>query len=374
MRKHLCYVVGRAPSPGETFIQREIDALRRRGWTVDVAALDGTAALAGASHGTGGLLAPALRYALPFVARDPRLSLRLLRRLPQAAALLELAHNGGSGLIHAHFAWLPADVGGLVAARLGVPFTCSVHAWDVFAQPAASTRRRLQRAAAVCACSESARQAVLAAGLPDARVHLVRHGLPLSDYPFDPARLPDGDILAVGRLEAKKGFDLLITALAMCQTSGRHCRIIGAGPERGRLEKLIASLGLAWRAELTGPTAPSEVRRAMHRAAVLVLPSRRLPSGDRDGVANVLLEAMALGTPVVTTTAGAGGEIIQDGGTGWLTPPEDTAALARTITRVLADGAARARCVQAARALVATQFDADTAIGAMEQAFSAVLA
>lgn len=371
--KHLCYVVGTYPCPGETFIQREIDALRRRGWTIDVAALDGAAALRPAWGGSWALLGPVLRYALPGMLHDPRLLLRLLRRLPQAAALLNLARARGAGLIHAHFAWLPADVGGFVAAQLGLPFTCSVHAWDVFAQPPAATRRRLRTAVAVCACSASARQAVLDAGLDGRRVHLIRHGLPLAEYPFDPARPADGEILAVGRLEAKKGFEVLIAAIAVLQPSKRNCMIIGAGPERKRLERLIASHGLTGRVVLTGVVTPAEARAAMQRAAILVLPSRRLPSGDRDGLANVLLEAMALGTPVITTEAGAAGEIIQNGCNGWLVSPDDPAALARAMVNVLDDESLRIRCVQAARATIEAAFDADTAITGLERVFEAAL-
>jgi glycosyltransferase involved in cell wall biosynthesis len=368
----ILYLLDTHPRPSETFIQREIDALRRRGWAIDVASLRGAAALP--ARGTAAdfaALAPAmLRHALPVIGREPGLLPRLLRHLPQAAALAGRARASGARLLHAHFAWLPADLALLVARRLGIPFTCSVHAWDVFAQPPSATRRRLLPAVAAVACSQAAADVVHRSGIPSGRVHLVRHGLPLAEFPFVPAAA-DGRLLAVGRLEAKKGFDLLPALCAHLRAAGaaHTCHIVGEGPERPRIARLAARCGVADAVTFAGALPPAAVRDAMRAASVLLLPSRRMPDGDRDGVANVLVEAMALGLPVATTTAGAAGELVRDGANGRLVPPGDPAALAAAVAPLLHDPAARARLAAAGRATVEAEYDEDRNVEQLARAF-----
>jgi glycosyltransferase involved in cell wall biosynthesis len=111
------------------------------------------------------------------------------------------------------------------------------------------------------------------------------------------------------------------------------------------------------RVRFHGRLAPDAVRRLMASASLLVLPSRRMPDGDRDGIANVLIEAMALGVPVVTTTAGAAEEVVGDRLTGRLVPPDDVPALAAAIDELLGDAEQRGRLAQAARTTVETYFD-----------------
>ncbi|MEI8241807.1 MAG: glycosyltransferase [bacterium] len=348
----------------ETFIGREIEALRRRGWILDVASLRGRSALAGQAP-CGPLVAAALRHALPLLFRLPRLPIQLLRHLPQAAALAQQLRATRSAGIHAHFAHLPADIALLAARHAGVRFTCSVHAWDVFAQPPAAIRRRLLPAAAVCACSQAAADAVCAAGIDARRVHRIRHGLPLPEFVFAPDRA-QRRVLAVGRLEPKKGFDLLIDACARLRGTAFSCQIIGEGSQRRPLEQRIAAHGVADCVTLRGAVTPDEVRRAMRAADMLVLPSRRLPDGDCDGVANVLIEAMALGTPVITTAAGAAGEVIQDGVNGRLVPPEDAELLAAAIGELLKDSAACGRLARAGRRTIEASFDEAQTITQLE--------
>jgi glycosyltransferase involved in cell wall biosynthesis len=369
----ITYVVGRYPAASETFIAREVAALRRRGWTLEVVPLydadtSGRPAAGDAAPPASGRLAvAAVRHALPLMLRLPRLPWQLLRHLPQLAALIRQVRAGGAMGIHAHFAHLPADIALLAARATGVRFTCSVHAWDVFAQPAAALRRRLQPAAGVCACSHAAAEKLLDAGLSAERVHLIHHGLPLADYRFNPAPRPGRQILAVGRLETKKGFDLLLAACARLPPHSYTCRIIGEGSQRRSLEQLAATLGVQEHVTLTGSAAPEATRQAMEAAALLVLPSRRLPDGDRDGIANVLLEAMALGTPVLTTPAGAAAEIIHDGRNARLVPPDAPEALAAAIQAELDTSPdARAGRIRAARATIEAEFDEEQTIPRLE--------
>ncbi len=368
----ITYVLGTYPCPSETFIAREIAALRRRGWALDVVSLQGAAALTAPTNQDkpcpiGALAVAALRQTLPLFFHLPRLPLQLLRHLPQAAALIQRVRASGTTGIHAHFAHLPADVALLAARQTHTRFTCSVHAWDVFAQPVAVLRRRLLPAMAICACSQAAVNRVLAAGIPATRTHLIRHGIPLAEYPFSAAPREGRQILAVGRLESKKGFDLLLAACAQLPPRSFTCQIIGEGAQRRQLEQLIAAYNLQGAVTLPGGATPETIRRAMQAATVLVLPSRRLASGDQDGVANVLLEAMALGTPVITTTASAAGEVIQDGRNGCLVPADQPNALAAAIRELLdTPPQERAARAQTARTTVAAAFDEEQTIARLE--------
>ena len=380
-------VAGVAPVPDETFVARDLDQLRSRGWEVTIRGLNQRrpASRAAASpitcsasfytaesRGTVGDAPPAAQIGAFLVIRGiMRRALRLWSRPMQVLALIRsrrlierVAVDATSAdLMLAHFAWLTADVAAVAARAAKKPWVCAVHAWDVFAHPPAILRARLRDAAGVVACSEAARQAVTAAGIPAGRVYLVHHGLPLGEYTFRSVQ-PDAGapMVAVGRLERKKGFDLLLHAFAaMTESAGAAAArlvIVGDGSERTALQKLAQRLGLDGRVDFAGQLGHAATRCAVRAAVMLVLPSRRTRRGDRDGIANVLIEAMALGVPVVTTTAGGAAEVIRDDVSGLLVPPDDVPALTRALMALTTDGQRRERLALAARAAVEEHFDA----------------
>jgi glycosyltransferase involved in cell wall biosynthesis len=363
MSRSIAYLLERR-LPGETFIAREMDALHRQGWSVQVYALDALDPRGANGPAAHRAVQTLLRRAGVELLHNPLLAARLLRHLPQARALASRLAASGACHLHAHFAWLPADVAGAAATACGIPWSCSVHAWDIFTRSPAETGRRLRGAAGIAACTEAAVQAALAAGVPAARIHLIRHGLPR--LPAEqPAVSPMPDsLLAVGRLVPKKGFDTLVAACRLL--TARHvaftCRIVGDGPERAALKRAIRAAGLGARVCVEPALPPDRVLARIAAATLLVLPSRRLRNDDRDGFANVLTEAMAAGTPVVTTTAGAAGELVVDGRNGRLVPPDDPVALADALAVLLADAPARARLAAAARRTVAEKLDEQTEI------------
>jgi glycosyltransferase involved in cell wall biosynthesis len=373
MARSITYLLDRV-APGETFIAREIEALRRLGWTVDVIALD-TLDTRRPSGGAANVAAHGLlRRAGAELMRNPVLAARLLRHLPHARALAERLAAGGARQLHAHFAWLPADLAGVAAAACGIPWTCSVHAWDVFTRPPSETNRRLRSAAGIAACTQAGFDALLRAGLPPARIHLIRHGQPLAPAP-PPAdhTARDNRLLAVGRLVPKKGFDTLVAACRLLSDRGvaYTCHMIGDGPERAALEHAIHRADLATRVCMESAQPHAQVLARIAAATLLVLPSRRLRDGDRDGFANVLAEAMACGTPVVTTAAGAAGELITDGHNGQLVSPDDPCELADTLAMLLSDAAARARLAAAARQTVTYDLNEMTEVGKLIGLFEA---
>jgi glycosyltransferase involved in cell wall biosynthesis len=364
-------------APSETFIQRELDQLRRRGWPVYTRLLKGGVnplkfSLASCPQGLRWhFLKAACSRVFEELPRAPGTACRILRRLPQAAHLLKLLAESDSRLLHAHFAGIAADLAAIVAKAAGLPWTCSVHAHDVFTVPPPLLRRRLRTAAGIAACSRQAADAVTAAGIAPGKVALIHHGLPLNDYTFDTI-LPDGVIFAAGRLEPKKGFDTLLDACALLVRRGKTftCSIAGSGARMGALKRRIARLGLEQTVYLIGWQSQEEIQSRMMDATVLALPSRRARDGDRDGIANILLEAMALGTPVVTTAAGAAAEVIEDHRNGLLVPPDDPAALADALAEALSSKEMLLRLAKAARQTVEERFDASKTIRELGEFFT----
>jgi glycosyltransferase involved in cell wall biosynthesis len=253
-----------------------------------------------------------------------------------------------------------------VAERLGIPYGFSIHARDARKVSRPELRARAAAAACVVACNSDVAREVDGA----ARLHLVPHGVDLTR--FAPARNPNQNqnpnlehgtrnlrttrLLAVGRLVEKKGFHVLLEALASLEPRF-ELRIVGDGPERERLNALVAGLGLAGRVRLSGPSTHHELPGEYARADIVVVPSIVDAGGDRDGLPNVVLEALASGRPIVASAVGAVASAVRDGHTGLLVPPGDVKAL-RAALRTVADNRARAAALaRAGRALVEREYD-----------------
>jgi len=162
----------------------------------------------------------------------------------------------------------------------------------------------------------------------------------------------------VARLVEKKGLDDLIAAADILRRRGRafQLEIIGTGPQRDALQAQAERLGLADCVRLPGDQAHEKVCLAYQRASVFALPCVIASNGDRDGIPNVLLEAMASGVPVVSTPVSGIPELIEPGVNGLLVSPNDPAALAEAIDKLLASQELRERLARAARAKIESSF------------------
>jgi len=160
----------------------------------------------------------------------------------------------------------------------------------------------------------------------------------------------------VGRLVEKKGFETLIEAAARLTIRFR-LRIVGEGPRRVRLARAIAAAGLAGRATLAGPGTHVDLPAEYARAHVVVVPSVADRNGDRDGLPNVVLEALASARAVVASDVGAVGSAVLPGRTGVLVPPGDAEALARAIERLARRPDWRERLGRQGRAHVERRFE-----------------
>lgn len=168
------------------------------------------------------------------------------------------------------------------------------------------------------------------------------------------------EIVAVGRLIPKKGFDVLIDAIAKVRGSiAAQGTIIGGGPEETRLREQVTRLGVGDRVELLGARPNAEALRIVDRADLFVLPCRVDESGDRDGIPVALMEAMARGVCVISGDLPAIRELILDGKTGVMVPPGDVAALAAALDRVGRDAGLRSRLGEAGRGWVKEEFSTE---------------
>ncbi len=176
--------------------------------------------------------------------------------------------------------------------------------------------------------------------------------------------------IAVGRLVEKKGFDTLVRAWpAVVRTvPGAMLRIVGDGPCAASLRHLAREVcGNDGSISFTGALPEMDTLHAIATADMLALPSRRLPNGDRDGIANVILEAMAVGVPVVTTDAGAAGEVVEDCVSGLLLPhPATPETLSAAIVRLACDVKLRATLADNARAIVRDGFSSEAYLSAID--------
>ena len=273
----------------------------------------------------------------------------------QAAEVAARLEGEDVTAVHGYFAHLPAEVARTAARRLGVPHGFSVHALDARRAGRDGLARRGRDAACVVACNPDVAAEVRDAGV---RVALIPHGVDLDRFPAAPPAPEDGTLrlLAVGRLVAKKGFDTLVDAVALA-TAPVHLRIVGAGPEHDALAERIAARGVQDRVELAGTRTHDTLRAEYAAAHAVAVPCVQDAAGDRDGLPNVVLEAMASGRAIVASRIAAVGSAISDGDTGLLVTPGDPADLARALDDLAAPARPGGPARRRARARVERDFD-----------------
>ena len=181
-------------------------------------------------------------------------------------------------------------------------------------------------------------------------------------------------ILFVGSLVERKGVRYLIDALPLLPAQ-LHAKlvIIGDGAERSRLEAQVRARGLQHLVEVRGRVAEQELRRAYAAASVLVLPAIVDARGDTEGLGVVLLEAMSYGVPVIGSDLGGITDIVVDGQTGLLVPPQDSAALAAALERLATDRDLAKRLGEAGAGHVRRHFSWPAIIAQWEECYLAVL-
>ena len=392
---HILYVGAVLPKRSETFVYREVLGLRRRGIAVSAASvhpperdlgdpeLDALAAEAVPVYGRGG-------RAMLAVVRDAARAAwwRPMRGLLENPATYwpkyALQSEAGYALayrvrdreithVHAHMAHVPATVAMSCAEALEVPFSLTGHAADLFRDRSA-LRTKLQRASFVSCISEWHRRFYRQQlpSLGDERLPVIRCGVDLQEFAAtDPAAADGSKLLAVGRLVPKKGFDVLLRAMAQPAAAGCRLTLVGDGPEEASLRSLAAQLKLGERVIFAGAKPNREVRDLMGGAGVFVLPCREAADGDRDGIPVVLMEAMARNVAVVSGDLETIRELVADNVTGLMVRPGSVDGLAAALGRLAGDAGLRCRLADAGRARVAEEFALGVTLDRLEAAFAA---
>jgi glycosyltransferase involved in cell wall biosynthesis len=284
-------------------------------------------------------------------------AVRIAAPLPRSA--------GATHQVHSHFAHDPTLIAMFVNRLTGVPFSFTAHARDLYQLPRRTLAERIADATAVVTCCEANLRYLETVAAPAHRrkLRLVHHGVDLTAFrPLRPPRADGGAPLVVsaGRLVEKKGFEDLLRACRLVLDGGVALRLVvyGEGPLHASLAELVGTLRLGPHVTLAGPRTQRRLADELRRADAFALTPVVTESGDRDGIPNVILEAMACGVPVLATRAGGVEEVVIDGQTGLLADAGDTAGIAGALERLLADAALRRRLGGAAREAVARDFDA----------------
>ena len=334
MYKRLAIVVDTFPRWSERFIARELSELRRRGVELSVFCLKaGTAPVENDREWAGlierrvvlpACLLPSMpgrregRYELARKALGP-----FFRRLGCATKLAELLRAGRFEHVHAHFASLPSTLAWLAACGdpspltplpqgewgtgSAIPFSMSVHARDLFVD-AQLLHEKLLDCVNVFACH--ARAAEFLKPRDTSKVVLMHHGLPLEQFPYEPrthAAKDAPEFLAAGRFVPKKGLQYAVEAMADARLAARNVRLVlmGEGPEQKKLERRVKALELDESVRFVPPGDAAAMRNEFRRATALLAPFEAAGDGDADGIPNIILEAFALGVPVIGSNAGS---------------------------------------------------------------------
>ena len=396
----LAYLTSQYPAASHTFIRREIEALRELGWSIDTfsvrrpgtdetasppdkAEAEGTCYLL--KQSPGAFLAAHLATALGQPGRYlSTLRLALGHRAPGARGLfLGLAHFAESVLLarelkkrrtthlHNHFANSAATVGLLTTRLLGIRWSFTMHGISETDYPAGLMLGRKIEAAGFVACVSwfgraQGMRLVRADQWP--KMHVIRCGLPLDRIPpKEPAEANTQTMICVGRLSPEKGQAGLLLAFAQLREkhAGLKLRLVGEGPDRESLETLAEELRISDAVTFAGRLPEGETLAEIARADILVLPS------FLEGLPIVLMEAMAVGVPVIASRVAGIPELVEDGETGLLFTPSNWNELASSIDHLLGEDGLRTRLVEKAKAKIVSEFDTRSSAEQLAKLFSA---
>ncbi len=284
------------------------------------------------------------------------------RYVYQAMAIAAEVKRKGISHLHAPFASEATTVARLAAKFAGIDYSFTARAKDIFHESVQTgdLEQKLRDASGVVTISDFHLDYLRTTYGPLAdKVIRVYNGLDLQEFPYSSPQKRPPVILGVGRLVEKKGFADLVDACSLLVGHGIRfqCRIVGAGPLRPELEARIEANRLGENVQLIGPRPQFQVIEEMRRASVLAMPCIVGRDGDRDGLPNVIQEALALGTPVVSTDVTGIPEVVRDGETGLQVPQNDPRALAIALQRLLLDADLRVQLACTAREMMEAEFD-----------------
>ena len=265
--------------------------------------------------------------------------------------------------LHAHYVTEPTDIALQVQARIGISYSFTTHAKDLFLSSKEDVSRKMNGAQFVLTCTEYNKNYLEQIVQSDTPVFRVYHGVDLNVFQPNTKEFSREDktrplILSIGRFRPKKGFPILIQACALLKKAGHQfqCVLVGYGPLEQDLKRMIHQFGVSDCVRLTGKVPQDGILNWFQQASIFVLPCQIAEDGDRDGIPNVLVEAMSMGLPVVSTAIASIPELIHDGHNGILTPQHDPESLTEALGLLLQDPDRRRTLGMAARKTVEEDF------------------
>ncbi len=257
-----------------------------------------------------------------------------LKHFLQAGYLARALRRNAFDHLHAHFANVPTSVAEVVHHLSGIPYSFTAHAKDIYLTPPAELSRKMTGATCVLTCTAYNQRHLQTLPHGATPIRLAYHGVDVSRFsaaalPHTPSQSGVPLILSIGRFCGKKGFPYLIQACRNLKDQGRdfQCQIIGYGELQAELEELIDRLDLGGCVRLPGKMTQNEVIGVYRQASLFVLPCRVTDDGDRDGIPNVLIEAMVSGVPVISTNVSGISELVNHMQNGILVNQRDVDAL-----------------------------------------------
>lgn len=385
----LVYIIGTYPGLTTTFIDRELRAFRARGVDVRVISVYNPSIKLSADQeelrsittyllpvSWGRFLRGNLRFCLTrpaayfgtlftlLTSRHPNLAARLktILHFAEGVYAAEQIRQAACDHIHAHFVDRAATMA-LVASRLlNIPYSVTAHANDIYVNPVLLDLK-LSQASFVTTCTGYNRRHLEREYGLNGKLYCFYHGLELEEYqPGTPAAAGTPLITSVGQLKEKKGFAYLLEACRILKDQGYafHCQIIGEGPLRADLQRKIQDFCLEKHVTLRGAIPHENVIEALRDSALFVLPCVTASDGDRDGIPNVILEAMAMQLPVVSTEHSGIPEVVTNGVNGLLVPAGQAQPLAQAMAKLLDEADLRQQMGVRGRQMVQENFDAMT--------------
>ena len=385
MKPKVAFVVSKFPCYDEAFILREIDSLSKM---MDIAIFSLKRSNEEIIHDEAKVLLPKTTYIPYFFSwgifgahiqvmfrhpirywraffrvvfgniKSPEFLLKSLIFFPKSVFLAKWIKKTKVTHIHAYWATYPATVALVASEITKIPFSFTGHAHDIYLDTT-HLKEKMKHASFVTTCTQQNKQHLMkvAPRYPASQILVNHHGLELEKFEVNgKKRNGTFQILSVGTLHYYKGFQYLIPALGILRERGFNfeCTVIGGGPLESDLRKHIRLLNLEPYVVMTGPLKQDQVLPFYKRSDLFVLMAQ--PEWHW-GIPNVLVEALATKTAVITTRFGSVEELIQDGQTGFIVPPKDPEALADVIERLYQDDVLRLRLAQAGHQSVIERFD-----------------
>ena len=384
----IAYILLWFPKPSETFIFREVVNLRKMGLPIKVFALYGelkkhlSLEMLGVSKKVERLGIPFLKHAprdlIYWWKRKPETVRWLFRTIPVRKwrslevggeniwsffcgfSLARRFEEESIGHIHAPWANGPATAAWVASKLTGIPFSFSGGSSDIYPPDGALTEKirdslfvRTNTIANIGYLQDFAKENIN-------KLYFIYNGIPLERHAEAPVPMtPPYQLLALGRFDRIKAFDVLIQACKILKDSGLsfHLTLAGDGPRKILFKYLTRKLGLNELISFPGFIPYNQVSDLFSSADVFVVSSAVHSTGERDGLPNVIMEALIHRVPVVATDVCGIPEVIQDGVTGFLVPEKDPSALASAIIKMVADRESALEMADRGRSLVLRQFD-----------------